>query len=874
MIKKFTKWILISLLISLAGLLIAYWSAPYWVPSKLQQFLPQTFKLDHVEIKRPGLTSAKIPKLSFAIDEESPVRIELENVQLNYSVWKQQLNSITANQAVIVITPNSRPNNTFSNKISIPKLPLEYIKISKLRLSGLLVQDILVNDLAIQNNKSEISVKGAVSLFGINFDTELKLHSQSQILKKLTAKINFLGDELNGSISPYSDNGFYWEIDSSLNNQAILPIDGIAPITIAGSGNFTKDKNLSISLEPNFSIQTQVDLETLSVQDQLKTFLKKQNISVNLSSLKNLAKLSIRTQENLRLTINDENHIAIQHGSLPLSIDHPLLTLALNLNKFELDANQSLSDPSQSFAGNISLNISFPDFIYQDKATGLFTSQVNLILDTNFQIQDSLLKAKSKKIEVALETSTLELSQVSIKLPNMQWDGSFEMVQSLVGESKPDHLSLDLKQMAPINLQLKHKVDNIALNNITNNFSLENDQLKIITKSKTTKLEKQPLTSKRLSATTRVTLTTKKVDGNALIQSIDFLNSQAHLADLSTQFNWSWYKDSFSAKGTITKDDLAIPFNYRFNLKSGNHQVGTTNSNINASQLADWLNPIISKYPKLQIIDGLFTGKNIQLDPISLAGSGQAHLQNLNLLYDELSINNLNISDALSDRAPLTGNANISIESLQLASGISINNFATSLNHRNSVYRFKDIKANLLDGSMNIDKLTISPKLITPFTVELNAINFTPLLEAFESESLSIAGKFDFVLPIHINDKGQAINDGTFSSIEAGVLKVKTAQATDANIAFQALDNFHYNSLSGTINYSADGIYRLKVNLVGNNPNLYDGFPIELTLNIEGNLPNLLHSMVFSGDMAKPIIDRYHSGHFDLPETSEEQSDN
>ena len=82
-----------------------------------------------------------------------------------------------------------------------------------------------------------------------------------------------------------------------------------------------------------------------------------------------------------------------------------------------------------------------------------------------------------------------------------------------------------------------------------------------------------------------------------------------------------------------------------------------------------------------------------------------------------------------------------------------------------------------------------------------------------------------------------------------------SAAPTD-NIGLSALENFHFTELDGTIDYNPDGSYRLKVHLAGSNPDLYNGYPIALNLNIGGMLPEAFEVLFLSGDFDKAILDR------------------
>ena len=53
--------------------------------------------------------------------------------------------------------------------------------------------------------------------------------------------------------------------------------------------------------------------------------------------------------------------------------------------------------------------------------------------------------------------------------------------------------------------------------------------------------------------------------------------------------------------------------------------------------------------------------------------------------------------------------------------------------------------------------------------------------------------------------------------------------------------------------HEAEGLY-------GENPDFYDGYPIRFSLNINGELPGLFRSALFSGDFNRHILEQLQSG--------------
>ena len=76
----------------------------------------------------------------------------------------------------------------------------------------------------------------------------------------------------------------------------------------------------------------------------------------------------------------------------------------------------------------------------------------------------------------------------------------------------------------------------------------------------------------------------------------------------------------------------------------------------------------------------------------------------------------------------------------------------------------------------------------------------------------------------------------------------------------QALRNLHFQKLDMRLNYASNGAYRTESVLEGSNPDFYDGYPIRFSLNINGELPGLFRSALFSGDFNRHILEQLQSG--------------
>ena len=78
----------------------------------------------------------------------------------------------------------------------------------------------------------------------------------------------------------------------------------------------------------------------------------------------------------------------------------------------------------------------------------------------------------------------------------------------------------------------------------------------------------------------------------------------------------------------------------------------------------------------------------------------------------------------------------------------------------------------------------------------------------------------------------------------------------DFNLLLQALENFRYDQLRLTIDGRTDAEMDVGLHIKGANPDLYDGHPIELNLNLEGALANVLRSGLAGYQIPERIRER------------------
>ena len=186
-----------------------------------------------------------------------------------------------------------------------------------------------------------------------------------------------------------------------------------------------------------------------------------------------------------------------------------------------------------------------------------------------------------------------------------------------------------------------------------------------------------------------------------------------------------------------------------------------------------------------------------------------------------------------------------------------------------------------IDAGVGLDKLTIQLKFIvgvTPYlAIELAEVfssggkiyfrdaRIDPTASAHEIllnvseldlaeiftlmaiDGVSGSGRLSGTLPIRVRGGVVLVDEGRVAANGPGVLQIKSQRAVEAlagageqvDLLLRALEDFHYEELSLTINKSFDDTVSVALSTLGNNPGVLDAHPFRLNINLEGRATKL-----------------------------------
>lgn len=169
----------------------------------------------------------------------------------------------------------------------------------------------------------------------------------------------------------------------------------------------------------------------------------------------------------------------------------------------------------------------------------------------------------------------------------------------------------------------------------------------------------------------------------------------------------------------------------------------------------------------------------------------------------------------------------------------------------------------VLGGSLSLAPATWQldhPSQLLP--LRLDGLDMQELFRVYPAEGLEGNGLLDGTLPLRL---GESI------SIEQGLIEARApggrlrfhspriramGQANPGmKLVTDALEDFHYDLLSSSLDYDPSGTLRLGMRLHGQNPAIEQGRPIHFNINLEEDIPTLLASLQLT-DKVSDIIQR------------------
>ncbi len=313
----------------------------------------------------------------------------------------------------------------------------------------------------------------------------------------------------------------------------------------------------------------------------------------------------------------------------------------------------------------------------------------------------------------------------------------------------------------------------------------------------------------------------------------------------------------------------SLPFAFALDLDAGTGAVQLEQASLPAGGFAAAARALAFPLPKgLAFRDGrLVLDGELRFADAGLAGDLGVRGEALTFVLGESRFEHLDFDTRISLGEALSGGGPLELDLAQLAAGLDLLSLDTTLDIASaSDFGALDLEAELLGGQLASPSLRLVDGEIQDGEIRWEGFDLARLLAFIDVGGLTGTGIMDATFPVVAEEGGVAVRGGQFAARAPGRLAYDSGVPA-TNIGLQALENFQYDNLSGTLDYGSDGSYTIGLDLLGRNPDLYGGHPIRFRLNLGGAMPALFRSLFVTGDFEEAIVERLRAGETPIEET-------
>lgn len=322
-------------------------------------------------------------------------------------------------------------------------------------------------------------------------------------------------------------------------------------------------------------------------------------------------------------------------------------------------------------------------------------------------------------------------------------------------------------------------------------------------------------------------------------------------------------------------DRELTPYEFKYDKKTS-----TTLIELSKDQLESKVfNPIVKAIGKknqlnVELAEGITKQKTHLSFTDNLTIDSRMVFDDMLFVFGENTISGMRIQKRISSIDPLTMDIDLSVEKVEFSSGLLVENVKGQIDTSSiETSILKNLKANLFEGELTAKKFKFSDGKLQPSLIKVSNISLTELIFFMDINGLYGEGLLNISLPLSMVGDSLVIKNGRFEAESEGILKYSGTEPNpgeEENIALKALRNFHYKTLEGDISYDQEGAYEIKLHLLGSNPDLYDGYPIDFVLNLNGELSGVFRSLFLTGSFEEAVMEKVKTGQIEQQQTDNE----
>ena len=310
----------------------------------------------------------------------------------------------------------------------------------------------------------------------------------------------------------------------------------------------------------------------------------------------------------------------------------------------------------------------------------------------------------------------------------------------------------------------------------------------------------------------------RQIEGNLVLRSAVPSIRGARLANVDAMIDLEKGEGSLRANGDLTLAPGQIELQTMFPMLKG--AIARSSGGLSYNAMAR-----LSR-------SGLSTSGNIVLNDAAIVASGA-------------TIGGVSGLIRLSSIVPLATNGVQTLTVREIEAGVPLQEGKILFEIGRGGVRLVDAVWPFADGSLSVASSSTSVLAEeAAFLVTVDNADLRMLLEIADVPGLRATGHVSGTIPVIIRDGEIILVDGALAALDEGII-VYRSEASDAarteqtKLLTDALKNFHYTELRGELSGNATGEVMLRLSLRGANPDLYEGYPFAINVNVEGSLADL-----------------------------------
>lgn len=163
------------------------------------------------------------------------------------------------------------------------------------------------------------------------------------------------------------------------------------------------------------------------------------------------------------------------------------------------------------------------------------------------------------------------------------------------------------------------------------------------------------------------------------------------------------------------------------------------------------------------------------------------------------------------------------------------------------VVAIESFAAGFAGGTLSARDATVGASGDVRLTLAVGGVDLGPLLGEVGAEGIGGTGVLDGTIPVQIADGRIAVEHARLATRAPGRLSIRSAAVRDAlagagkdvALMLSALEDFHYDRLTLTLEKPAGAVARLRIETLGRNPAVEAGRPFAINLNLETDLDRI-----------------------------------